>query len=170
MIGRTRDNGIIKGYTSGLADDLDMRMYYVKNIGSVKVGDSVYTSGLDTRFPKGIYVGKVTAISRSSDTADKYLTVEPAADFTKIEEVYVLRVKIDDLIEMESVPDPTPAVSVTPAPTQTTQIYSFATQKAIDDNAIYEWPTETPDPNVTPTPSPVPTPTRPVPEAAWLNN
>ena len=40
----------------------------------------------------------------------------------------------------------------------------------IDDNAVFQYPTATPDPNVTATPTPAPRPSKPVPEAAWIED
>ena len=175
LIGRSRDNGMIQGYTKADDGEIECRMYYIANLGNIKVGDSVYTSGLDSRFPKGIYIGDVTAISRSGDTADKYVSVRPAVDFSSIEEVFILREEIypqDDAVPsaLPAVPTATPQPIVTPKPTATTSIYAYATAQAVDDNAVYQYPTATPDPNATPAPTPTPKPTKPVPEAAWLND
>jgi len=170
LVSRTRDNGMLRGNTEAADGSIDLRMYYISNLGGIKVGDSVYTSGLDSMFPKGIYIGTVSSISRSSNSSDKYLTITPSANFASIEEVYVLREEIASQSDpLSPVVTPTPVPVVTAKPTTTTGIYAVATQSAVDDNAIYYLPTPTPDPNVTPTPSPTPAPSKPVPEAAWVN-
>ena len=170
LIGRTRDNGMLQGVRQ-TGDSLnECRMYYLSNLGNVRIGDTVYTSGLDSRFPKGLLIGSVTAVSRSQSTSDKSVSVLPAVDFSAIEEVFVLREMVQSIDELEAVPTPTPNPIITAQPTTTTNIYSYTTPSTVDDNAIFYYPTATPDPNVTPTPSPTPRPTKPVPEAAWLND
>ena len=170
LIGRTRDNGMLQGYTESDGGEVECRMYYLSNLANVRVGDEVYTSGLDSRFPKGIYIGTVIGVSRSGETSDKYVSVKPAVSFTAIEEVFVLREQIETIDELPPVPTPTPMPIITPAPTVTSDIYSYATKSVVDDNAVYSYPTPTPDPNVTPAPTPTPRPTKPVPEAEWLKD
>ena len=171
LIGRTRDNGMLQGQSEAMSDNAECYMYYLANLGNVKVGDSVYTSGLDSLFPKGLYIGTVTAVSRSANTAEKYVIVNPAVSFGSIEDVYILRIQIETADEtLPVVPTPTAKPVVTAAPTATTAIYSYETPKPINDSDIYYWPTATPDPNITPTPTPEPKPTHPVPEAAWLTD
>lgn len=168
LIGRTRDNGMLQGVTQGDNGETECRMYYLTNLGNVKVGDLVYTSGLDSRFPKGLLIGEVTAVSRSSKSADKYVSIRPSVSFSSIEEVFVLREQVESIDELQPVPTPTPNAVVTVQPTITNNPYAFTTQSTVDDNAVWHFPTPTPDPNVTPTPTPTPRPTKPVPEAAWL--
>lgn len=170
LINRTRDNGMLQGYTSANSDKVECRMYYISNLGNVRIGDEVYTSGLDSRFPKGLYIGKVVSVSRSGDSSDKYVTIEPSVNFSSIEEVFVLRQQVETIDQLPAVPTPTPIPVTTPAPTKTTDIYAYTTKQVVDDDAAYHYPTPTPDPNATPTPTPTPKPTKPVPEAAWLND
>ena len=169
LIGRTRDNGMLQGALQSEGGETECRMYYLTNLANVKVGDQVFTSGLDSRFPKGLLIGTVTAVSRSAQSSDKYVSVLPSVNFSSIEEVFILREQVESIDDLQPVPTPTPNPIVTVQPTATTNIYAYSTQSAVDDNAIYHFPTPTPDPNVTPTPSPTPKPTKPVPEAAWLN-
>ena len=170
VINRTRDNGMLQGNTDPNADIVECRMYYISNLGDVRIGDSVYTSGLDSRFPKGLLIGKVISVSRSGDSSDKYVTVEPAVDFSGIEEVYVLRQQVEDISKLPVLPTATPQPVITAAPTATSDIYAIATKRVADDDAPYSYPTPTLDPNVTPDPTPTPKPTKPVPEAGWLNH
>ena len=169
LIGRTRDNGMLQGALQPEGSETECRMYYLTNLANVKVGDQVFTSGLDSRFPKGLLIGNVTAVSRSSQSSDKYVSVLPAVNFSSIEEVFILREQVESIDDLQPVPTPTPNPIVTVQPTATSNIYAYSTQSAVDDNAIYHFPTPTPDPNVTPSPTPTPKPTKPVPEEAWLN-
>ena len=170
LISRTRDNGMLQGRTEKDEDGVECRMTYIANLGNIKVGDRVYTSGLDSQFPKGIYIGNVTAVSRSANSGDKYAVVQPAADFSAIEHVFVLREMVLDTGDLPQLITPTPVPVATPIPTKTTAIYNYVTPAPVNDDSIYYMPTATPDPNVTPSPTPTPKPTKPNPEAAWLND
>ena len=171
LISRTRDNGMLQGVAETEDDPVECRMYYLSNIGNVNVGDQVYTSGLDSRFPKGLYIGQVTAISRSTQSSEKYISVHPAVSFSAIEEVFILRKQVETIDELPIVPTPTPIPVVTVAPTSTrNDIYAYETPSIVGDDTPFRYPTPTPDPNITPTPTPAPTPTIPVPEAAWIED
>lgn len=169
LIGRTRDNGMMQGQSS--SSNAECYMYYLPNIGNVKVGDDVYTSGLDSRFPKGIKVGSVTAVSRSADSADKYVVVQPSVNFASIEDVFVLREQVEDVNDLlEAVATPTPHPIVTPRPTSTvSSIYAYETPKVVDDNAIWQYPTVTPNATATPEPT-AKADDKSVPEALWLSH
>ena len=171
LIGRTRDNGMMQGITTKASDSIECYMYYLPNIANVRVGDEVFTSGLDSMFPKGIKVGSVIAISREADTSDKYAVISPAVDFSSIEEVFVLRKVVETIDEvLPSVPTPTPRPIVTAKPTSTTSIYSYATQKVYDENEAWLYPTITPTPTVVPDNTQSPTENKKIPEEMWLNS
>jgi rod shape-determining protein MreC len=57
----------------------------------VEVGDRIITSGTDRIFPKGLLIGKVSSVTEGS-ISDLFqeITVTPAVDLKKIEEVVVL--------------------------------------------------------------------------------
>ena len=59
----------------------------------LKVGDKLVTSGIGGVFPKGIYIGRVVEIRGDATTYSTYGIVEPAVDFSKIQEILVLRKK-----------------------------------------------------------------------------
>lgn len=56
----------------------------------LKVGDTVETSGVGGIFPKGILIGKVKEIRQGSTELSRYAVVEPAVDFRRLREVFVL--------------------------------------------------------------------------------
>lgn len=86
IIERSRVKGVVEGNgTDGLV------MKYVRQVDDVKIGDQVVTSGLSGIFPKGIIVGEVTKIEKSSDSFFKHVEVRPAVDMGRLEEVLVLR-------------------------------------------------------------------------------
>ncbi len=171
LIGRTRDNGMMEGKTTYSSGDAECHMRYLSNLANVKVGDEVYTSGLDSLFPKGIYIGTVTAVSRETDSSDKYAVIHPAVNFTSIEDVFILRRLVETIDDtLPYVPTPTPKPIVTAQPTSSaSSIYSYQTPSTVDDKAIWQMPTV--PPSTTPsTQSTAPVATRPVPEAGWLAN
>jgi rod shape-determining protein MreC len=83
MIERTRAQGIVVGQGEVL------RMEYVPGTADVRPGDVVVTSGIDKIYPKGFVIGTVDAINRGTGTYHE-ITVRPAVDFSKLEEVLVV--------------------------------------------------------------------------------
>jgi rod shape-determining protein MreC len=85
LIQRTRDEGLIEGTEGGSA-----RMKYLPMLSEVGVGDTVLTSGLVGSFPKGLMVGQVSAVHKKEDGLFQVAQIQPAVDFTKLEEVLVI--------------------------------------------------------------------------------
>jgi rod shape-determining protein MreC len=83
MIERTRAQGIVIGQGDTL------RMDYVSGTSDVKVGDLVVTSGIDKIYPKGFVIGTVEVANRGQGSFYE-VTVRPAVDFSRIEEVLVV--------------------------------------------------------------------------------
>jgi rod shape-determining protein MreC len=81
---RTRAGGMITG---GEANPL--RMELVSNFADVKAGDRIVASGVDGIYPKGYLIGLV---ERSDHGGGLYRTisVQPAVDFSSLEEVLVV--------------------------------------------------------------------------------
>jgi rod shape-determining protein MreC len=55
-----------------------------------RLGEEVITSGLDGVFPPGILVGQVIRTQRAGENLFLEIEVEPAADFSTIEEIFVV--------------------------------------------------------------------------------
>ncbi len=85
-----RYEGLITG--SGYSDSI-LRMDYVKKIAreNIKYGNFVITSGMNSIYPKGIYIGRVTAIEGKEWDTSLNLEIEPIVDFTRLEYVFVLK-------------------------------------------------------------------------------
>ncbi len=86
--GNKKLTGIIEGY--------DYKKGYLKvegisNTDNVSVGDLVYTSGLGGVFPSGVLVGKVAEITTDVYDLSKIINVTPAANFSNINYVTVLK-------------------------------------------------------------------------------
>lgn len=88
-IERTRDTGMVRG-TLTPGNDVDtLELYYLPADADLLPGDKVITSGIGGIYPKGILVGEVREVSRSS-SSERNATVTPAVDFRHIEEVMVI--------------------------------------------------------------------------------
>jgi rod shape-determining protein MreC len=60
---------------------------------TVKVGDSIITSGYSTFFPKGLIVGRIEKISAEKTSTNYNLRITSAADFYNLDYVYVIENK-----------------------------------------------------------------------------
>ena len=85
LIERTRVQGVVEGFGDG-----SLRMEYVPGSSDVKPGDLVVTSGIDGIYPKGFVIGTIEQVSPGSGGYHQ-ITVRPAVNFTRLEEVLVVR-------------------------------------------------------------------------------
>lgn len=84
IVDRTRDLGIVSGSS-------DNEIIAVMPIESdIAKGDDISTSGYST-FPKNLYIGKVKSVEKQERKLQKLVHIDPAADFKRIEEVYIVR-------------------------------------------------------------------------------
>ena len=67
------------------------KMDYIPLEVDVEVGDVIETSGLGGIYPKGIVIGEVIEVRKTNSEMDRYAIIQPAADFKRLEEVYVLK-------------------------------------------------------------------------------
>jgi len=84
VIERSRAGGVVMGDEGQM-----LRMEYVSNLSDVKPGDLVVSSGLDGIYPKGFVIGKVVSAERGAGLYHA-IKLEPAVDFSTLEEVVVL--------------------------------------------------------------------------------
>ncbi len=91
IVERTRDYGFVRGILeAGSSGDM-MELYYLPTGNDLVPGDIIVTSGIDGIFPRGITVGSVVEVSRTSEDAeDRDALVQPAVDFLRLEEVMIL--------------------------------------------------------------------------------
>lgn len=85
IIQRSRDNGIVKGLSSGACI-----MDYVLKTSDIRLEDIIITSGIGGIFPKGVPVGKVTDIKDQPDELFMKVKIMPFVDFSKLEEILVI--------------------------------------------------------------------------------
>ena len=86
MIQRSRDIGVVKGSESNYS-----YMEYLSHDADVKINDVVITSGLGSIFPKGIIIGRIVGIEKESHDLFQKVIIRPEVDFTKLEEVFVVK-------------------------------------------------------------------------------
>ena len=84
---RTRRQGVARG-TGGA----ELSMAFVPFTADVVPGDRVYTAGIDGTYPRGILVGRVTAVEKGKDLF-KAVRCAPATDFSALEDLIVLSPK-----------------------------------------------------------------------------
>lgn len=85
---------IVRGDIS-LKEEGLCRIDYIPMDVDVTVNDIIETSGLGGIYPKGITIGRVKEVRKKNDELSRYAIIEPAVNFKKIEEVFVLINKND---------------------------------------------------------------------------
>ena len=84
-IQRTRARGSVRGRSQQ-----DCELAYVLREEDVRPGDLVLTSGLAAVYPKGLVVGEVSRVERLPHGLFQHAELQPAVDFRKLEEVFVI--------------------------------------------------------------------------------
>ena len=92
IVQRTRAKTIVEG-----RQENQCQLKYLLRTEDVTVGDTVVTSGLGRKFPKGLMVGQISKIDKKGYGVFQYAELIPSVDFTKLEEV---------LVVMEIIPPP----------------------------------------------------------------
>lgn len=82
---RSRTHGIVRGRGSAV-----LEFEFVAREADVRVGDRILSSGLGGVYPKGIRIGEVRELLGSADGLLGRARVEPAVDFGRLEQVFVL--------------------------------------------------------------------------------
>ncbi len=85
LIERTRVQGVVVGAGSGM-----LRLRYVPGTADVKTGDLVVTSGIDGIYPKGFVIGTIDHVAGGVGEYHD-ISVRPAVDFARLEEVLIVR-------------------------------------------------------------------------------
>ncbi len=88
LLSRTRMRGIVTG-SGEQASPTGLVLNYVSNLEDVAEGDPIVASGIDGIYHKGIAVGRVASV-RNRPRLFKIITVEPAANLDRLEEVFIL--------------------------------------------------------------------------------
>jgi len=85
VIQRSRAKGVVEGNGENLC-----RLKYASRTQDIQLGDKVVTSGLGGRYPKGLMIGKISKIEKKSYGLFQHAEIMLSADFTKLEEVFVI--------------------------------------------------------------------------------
>ena len=85
LIQRSRARGIVRGTGSGL-----LEFTFMVRGDDVQPGDDVITSGVGGVHPKGLRVGRVVEVHADASSLLHTATVQPAADFGRLEQVFVM--------------------------------------------------------------------------------
>ena len=88
-IARTDEDAILEGDFSLMLEGLT-RLSYLPEEARLVTGDQVITSGLGGMYPPGLAVGTVRSLITEEDGLTRYAQVEPAADISGVQYVYVI--------------------------------------------------------------------------------
>lgn len=83
LIQRSRERGTIRYINGALHIQLPLR-------SDVRIGDRVVTSGLGGTFPTGLAVGSISQIALDSRRLFKQVSITPAVELNRLEEVFVI--------------------------------------------------------------------------------
>jgi rod shape-determining protein MreC len=86
----SRYEGLVSGKT-GSASRIIMRYVKKRARSDIKYGDLIITSGMNSIYPKGIYIGRVREIGGKEYETTLELEIEPIIDFSRLEYVFVLQ-------------------------------------------------------------------------------
>lgn len=89
MVERTEDLATIDGDVDLSANGI-CKMTYIPKDSTITVGDIAKTSGFGGVYPKGINVGKIIKIHPENKGVSQYAEIEPAVNFDRMYEVYVI--------------------------------------------------------------------------------
>jgi rod shape-determining protein MreC len=85
IIQRSRSRGTVRGRGSDR-----LAFEFVARGSDVLVGDVVITSGLGGVYPKGLFIGTIAAVSDPDAQLLQRATIQPAVDFGRLEQVFVM--------------------------------------------------------------------------------
>lgn len=94
VVQRNRARGILSGKSH--ARDYECEIGYLLRRDEVRVGDTLVTSGMDDIFPADLVVGTIAEVTERSYGLYQDVRVEPAVDFERLEEVYVITGEEDE--------------------------------------------------------------------------
>lgn len=86
IVQRNRLRGIMEGVGANLC-----YLRYVHKNQDVQIGDVILASGLGGAYPRGMVLGRVKAVDKKVPGIFQEIEVEPAVDFTRLEEVLVVK-------------------------------------------------------------------------------
>ncbi len=91
MVQSSRAQGVLKGTVDG-----SLKLTLVRTDQTVEPGDTIVTSGLGGVFPKGLPLGRVLSVERTSGSLYYVIEVEPLSTTESFEEVLVITSLTED--------------------------------------------------------------------------
>jgi rod shape-determining protein MreC len=85
LVQGNRVRGVVGGAGIGRCE-----LRFVLRDDEVQVGDRLVTSGMDGVYPKGLLIGIVSAVDRSSSRLFQAIPVKPAVEFSRLENVAII--------------------------------------------------------------------------------
>jgi rod shape-determining protein MreC len=88
VVQRNGAQGILRG--TGELDRYTCEVEYLLRADEVREGDQLFTSGAGGKFPEGVLVGRIATVQRENYGLFQKVTVEPAVNFSRLHEVFVV--------------------------------------------------------------------------------
>lgn len=99
MVQRSRDPGMVGVVESAPENPGYLRMGNLPRDANIQPGDTVISSGLGGIFPKGLLIGYVEETGVDEHGILQYALLRPAANFNRLEEVFVVVADVMDVEE-----------------------------------------------------------------------
>lgn len=96
VIERSRSRGVVEGLTDEIC-----QLKFTLRTDDIQVGDVLLSSGLGGVYPRGVAVGTVSRVNKKKFGITQDVEVKPTVDFTKLEEVLVVRDQRVEVLERE---------------------------------------------------------------------
>lgn len=100
MVEGTREKGILSGERGAFTSTPDLRLRFLSRNGEIAPGMNVLSSGDGGVFPAKLLLGRVK-VFENKDIAGEAV-VEPAVDFSKLEDVFVVGTDVARAIEIRA--------------------------------------------------------------------
>lgn len=88
--GRVFENRVTPGVVTGTGREGSLKMVHLSHDVPIEEGHTIVTSGLGEMYPQGIRIGTVSSVNIEPSGLIKTAIVEPAVDFSRLEEVFVI--------------------------------------------------------------------------------
>jgi rod shape-determining protein MreC len=88
VVQRNGAQGILRG--TGELDRYTCEVEYLLRSDEVREGDQLFTSGTGGKFPEGILAGRIVSVERENLGLFQKVVVEPAVNFSRLREVFVI--------------------------------------------------------------------------------
>jgi len=86
LIEKERSEGLVKNEERG-----GLFMDFIPRNEKLEIGEKILVSGMDGIFPRGILIGTINDIDFSQNQLFQKIYISPAVDFSKIEEVFIVK-------------------------------------------------------------------------------